>query len=129
MRYLFLLILVFVSYLAFPSLGQSSYYYTKKGQKLEGSIAFHPSLLGVKGSIKPGYILFSEVGKQKSVKLTPEDISAFVVDRDSFAIVQHLKLSEDQSKGVEDMVQVVEKGKMNLYVHASRPGSENKPLL
>lgn len=127
MRYLFLLMFVFAPFFVFPSLAQSSYYYSRQGQKLEGNIVFHPSMLGAKGNIKPGYILFSEVGRQKSVKLTPEDISAFVIGNDSFTVIQHLKISENQSKGVEDMVQVVEKGKMNLYVHISRPGSEIKP--
>ncbi|QHT71706.1 hypothetical protein GXP67_36095 [Rhodocytophaga rosea] len=124
MRYLCLLMLVFAPYFVIPSLAQSSYYYSRQGQKLEGNIVFHPSLQGAKGIIKPGYILFSEVGKQKSQKLTPEDISAFVIGSDSFTVVHNLKLAENQSKEVEDVVQVVEKGKMNLYLHTSRPGSE-----
>lgn len=127
MRYLSLLLLLFASYITFPSLAQSSYYYSRQGLKLEGSIVFHPSLLQAKGSIKPGYILFNEAGRQKNVKLTSKDISAFVIESDSFTVVQNLKLSENQSKGLEDIVQVVEKGKINLYVHASRTGSESKP--
>jgi hypothetical protein len=127
MHYLSLLLLMFVPYFVSPSLAQSSYYYSNQGQKLEGNIVFHLSWLGAKGSIKPGHITFSEVGKQKSVKLNIEDISAFVIDSDSFTVVQNLKLGENQAKEVEDVVQVVEKGKMNLYLHRSRQGSESKP--
>jgi hypothetical protein len=127
MRYLSLLLVMFAPYFVSPSLAQSSYYYSKQGQKLEGNIVFHPSLLGAKGSIKPGHITFSELGKQKCIKLNLEDISAFVIDSDSFTVVENLKLGENGHKEVEDLVQVVEKGKMNLYLHSSRQGSESKP--
>jgi len=68
---------------------------------------------------KPSNIKFKANAGSTAVKLTAEDISAFVIGKDSFAIVQNIKINSIQGEYKRDFAQVIEVGRINLFVHKS----------
>jgi len=68
---------------------------------------------------KPGNIKFKANSNSAPIKLTAEDISAFVIGTDSFAIVQNIKINSINGEYARDFAQVVETGHLNLFVHKS----------
>lgn len=118
--------LLVASFLSLSCAAQPSYYYSKQGQKVLGHIVFHPSQLLSKSGVKTGYISFREADRSKEAKLSIEQFSAFVIGIDSFAVINHLRLQQHQTRPVADIVQVLEKGKMNLYLHRTSQKGGNK---
>lgn len=120
--------LLLASCLSFFCPAQSAYYYGKKGEKMIGEIDFHHPKLQANGSLKPAYLTFRAFNQSKREKLSLEDLSAFVMGIDSFTVINHLKVQQNQTQAGADLVQVLEKGKMNLYLHESSQGKANKKV-
>src|SRR5688572_7377908 len=120
MRYLFTLLTILTlqlqTLLAEPFL--KGHYYTNDGKKIEGVIKFGRATFSAFGS-KPSNIKFKADANSKAIKLTAEDISAFVIGKDSFAIVQNIKINSIAGEYTRDFAQVVEVGHINLFVHKS----------
>ena len=120
MRHLFALMTIltfqFQTLLAAPFV--KGHYYTNDGKKIEGLIKFGRATFSAFGS-KPGNIKFKANSNSAPIKLTAEDISAFVIGTDSFAIVQNIKINSINGEYARDFAQVVETGHLNLFVHKS----------
>src|SRR5688572_3900549 len=104
------------SLLAAPFL--KGHYYTNDGKRIEGLIKFGRATFSAFGS-KPSNIKFKANAGSSPVKLTAEDISAFVIGKDSFAIVQNIKINSIHGEYKRDFAQVIEIGSINLFVHKS----------
>lgn len=96
----------------------SGHYYTKDGQKVEGLIKFVRASFSVFGS-RPSSIKFKSDSRSKSTSFTPDDILSFVVEKDSFTIIQDFKINSISGEYAKDFVQVIEVGQINLYLHKS----------
>ena len=94
------------------------HYYTNDGKRVEGLIKFGRATFSAFGS-KPSNIKFKANSSSSTVKLTAEDISAFVIEKDSFAIVQNIKINSIHGEYARDFAQVIEVGRINLFVHKS----------
>jgi hypothetical protein len=94
------------------------YYYAKDGQKVEGLIKFNRGSFSVFGS-RPSSIKFKSNSGSKSVKLTPDDILSFVVESDSFTTIYNFKINSISGEYTQDFAQVIEVGKISLYLHRS----------
>lgn len=120
MKFIYIILAVllfqFGSLLAAPFV--SGYYYSYDGQKVEGLIKFNRASFSLFGS-KPSSIKFKSNSGSKTVKFTPDDILAFVVDGDSFAIIQNFKINSISGEYAKDFVQVIEVGQISLYLHRS----------
>ena len=102
---------------------QPGYYYTKGDRKVEGEIQHIYHMRFGKGP--QNYILFKGGDKGKE-KLTTSDISAFVIGKDSFAILKSFSVNNIVTLD-EDFVRVVKTGKINMYMHyTSRPSSSKE---
>ena len=95
-------------------------YYTTNGEKIEGLLSIQKSILSAI-YYQPCVLKFKKDNDSKSMKLENPDISSFVINRDSFAIVQNFKMIYHFGMGVfwgtchQDFAKVVEIGKINLY--------------
>jgi hypothetical protein len=114
---LFLLLSVFLFEAQSKSYSKG-YYYTQDGEKVEGYIKFKRASFGVFGS-RPSLIKFKSAKKSKAVKLRANQIKAFVVESDSFCVVQNIKINVIQGEYEQDFAKVLISGPMNLYLHYS----------
>jgi hypothetical protein len=95
-------------------------YYTTNGEKIEGLILYQKSKLSAI-YYKPCVLKFKKDNNSKPIKLENSNISSFVIDKDSFAIVQNFKMIYHFGMGVfwgtchQDFAKVLELGKINLY--------------
>ncbi|WP_210485806.1 hypothetical protein [Rufibacter aurantiacus] len=114
---LFLFLLSTTSLLANPFI--KGYYFTLDGKKVEGHINFRRSAYNLFRN-SPSDIKFKENLDSKAVKLTPNDISSFVIGTDSFTIAHNIKINNLYA-GIfpKDFVQVLISGRMNLAMHRS----------
>jgi hypothetical protein len=112
----FMLTLYSQNILATPFEG--GYYYTRDGKKTEGLIKFSRATFSVFGS-KPCHIMFKENEEGKTIKLTVDDISSFVIGKDSFTLVYNIKINSIQGEYVKDFAKVVVSGRVNLFIHMS----------
>ena len=110
------LIIVCQSIVAAPF--KPGYYFDKDGKKIEGLIKFRRATFSAFGS-KPSSILFEESEDARPVKLTANDIAAFVIGTDSFTIVYNIKVNSVEGEYSKDFAKVVTTGPMNLYIHMS----------
>jgi hypothetical protein len=94
------------------------YYYNNDGIKIEGLIKFSRATFSVFGS-KPSSIKFKNNSESKTIKLTAENISSFVMDKDSFAVVHNIKINSIAGEYTKDFAQVIETGVINLFLHKS----------
>ncbi|HOX82113.1 MAG TPA: hypothetical protein PLJ60_16030 [Chryseolinea sp.] len=94
------------------------YYYSNDGKKIEGLIKFNRATFSVFGS-KPSNIKFKTNSESKAIKLTAEDISSFVIDKDSFAAVHNIKINSIAGEYTKDFAQVIETGAIKLFLHKS----------
>lgn len=97
------------------------HYYTAEGRKVEGQIKLVKSSFSLFGSI-PCKVKFRENSKSKTVVLSIDDMIAFVVENDSFALVYNIKINSIQGAYVKDFAQVSIVGPMNLLIHKSTSG-------
>jgi hypothetical protein len=97
------------------------HYYTVDGKRVEGLIKLVRSSFSVFGS-KPCSIRFKEKIKAKTTKLSINDMTAFVIEQDSFALVYNIKINSIQGEYVKDFSQVHIVGAMNLFIHKSTSG-------
>jgi hypothetical protein len=97
------------------------YYYTIDGERVEGYIKFKRARFDVFGS-RPSLIKFKSAKKSKAVKLRANQIKAFVVESDSFCVVQNIKINAIQGEYEQDFAKVLVTGPMNLYLHYSSSG-------
>jgi hypothetical protein len=97
---------------------KDGYYYTKEGKKVEGLIKFRRATFSLFGS-KQSSILFKENKDSAPIKLTPDDISSFVIGNDSFTLVYNIKINSIQGEYAKDFAKVVVSGRMNLFTHMS----------
>ncbi len=97
---------------------KAGYYFDKDGKKIEGLIKFRRATFSAFGS-KPSSILFEESEDAKTIKLTANDISSFVVGNDSFTIVYNIKVNSAEGEYSKDFAKVVITGPVNLYIHMS----------
>jgi hypothetical protein len=95
-------------------------YYTINGEKIEGLLSIQKSKLSAI-YYKPCVLKFKKDNNSKPIKLENSGISSFVINRDSFAIVQNFKMIYHFGMGVfwgtcqQDFAKVVEIGNINLY--------------
>ena len=94
------------------------YYYDTNGRKIEGLIKFNRAKSYLVGG-KPSNIQFKTNASSKAIKLTTDDISSFVIEKDSFTIVYNIKISSVSGKYAKDFAQVVKIGAINLFLHKS----------
>jgi hypothetical protein len=94
---------------------KKGHYYTKDGTKREGLLRFQYDGKTDKsdGDCSLDYKAFDKAGKEN---FTTDDVCCFVIGMDSFATVKNMVWSPMVTYA-EDFAQVVETGKMNLYVH------------
>jgi len=92
---------------------ESGYYYTHSGEKFSGFIKWECS--GWSREIGANYILFKSAAGEKKVRLTTNDIKAFVIGKDSFAIIK--SIVRGIAKYDKDFARVVSTGSLTLYSH------------
>lgn len=97
---------------------QRGYCYSNDGKRTDGLIKFRRATFSVFGS-KKSHIEFKEAEDSPSRKLTADDISAFVMGNDSFAVVYNIKINSISGSYVRDFAKVIASGKVNLYLHMS----------
>jgi len=97
---------------------KEGYYYTNEDIKVKGLIRFRRATLSIFDNTQSN-ILFKENDDSKSIKLTTNDISSFVIGTDSFAVVYDIKINSIEGEYEKDFAEVIVTGKMNLYVHLS----------
>ena len=116
--FLLLFLLLTICFQAQSKPFSKGYYYTQDGEKVEGYIKFKRASFGVFGS-RPSLIKFKSAKKSKAVKLRANQIKAFVVESDSFCVVQNIKINAIQGEYEQDFAKVLVAGPMNLYLHYS----------
>lgn len=94
------------------------HYYTYKGEKIEGFVRLLRSTFSALGSL-PCRLQFKEDHDSKAIKLSVNDMVAFVIEEDSFALVYNLKINSIQGKYERDFAEVKFIGTINLYIHRS----------
>src|SRR5690349_16685761 len=108
MKYILILLVIVTfqiqSSLAAPFL--KGRYYTRDGKKTEGLIKFFRASFSVFGS-KPSSIKFKADSKTEATKFTADDIVAFVIEKDSFAVVHNIKINSINGEYVRDFAQVI----------------------
>jgi hypothetical protein len=114
-------ILTFFVLNSHPSLDISysdGYYYSKRGERVSGLIKIKPSNY-TSFKKKKTRILFKSDIEDVAQEVTLADMQGFVVEQDSFAVVQNFKINHINGVFDEDFAKVVQTGKMNLYAHRS----------
>ena len=98
---------------------KSGHYYKKDGSKISGLIRFNygGNALTDK-SDGDCSISFKPDKKGEKVKLTTNDVSCFVIEKDSFAIIKNFRLNAFVTYP-QDFAKVLECGKINLYLYYS----------
>jgi hypothetical protein len=94
---------------------QPGYYYDKAGQKKVGLIK-HKFGADTFSSGPDNSIVFKENKKADRIELTTDDIKAFVIESDSFAILRGFSINSLAFYS-SDFVKVVQTGKIDLYWH------------
>jgi len=97
-------------------------YYTTHGEKIEGLISLQRTRLSAI-YFKPCLLKFKKDIDSKPIKLENSNISSFVMNNDSFAIVQNFRVTYHMGflKGIfwgkchQDFAKVVQQGKINLF--------------
>lgn len=97
---------------------KEGYYYTKSGKKVKGLLRHVYGSYSIFGP-QQNFIRFKFAPGALPEKLGVEDIKAFVIESDSFAIAHKISLSS-LNYYESDFVQVVEKGAINLFAHYSQ---------
>ena len=97
---------------------KNGHYYTTDGRKVYGLIVFLRGSFSVFGT-SPGIIKYKPNTNTKPVKLNSSDISAFVIERDSFTLITDFKINSIGGVFRKDFVQVLETGALKLYLHRS----------
>jgi hypothetical protein len=95
-------------------------YYDKKGEKHQGFIRH---VIGNCGFGPCNNIQFIKNKQSKKLKLSVHDISSFIIESDSFTIT-NLKQFEALGLEQKDFIQIIELGKINLYLHHSKVESQ-----
>lgn len=118
------LAILFLSVIQITNLFSEEYckgrYYTSNGEKIEGSILYQKSKLSAI-YYKPCVLKFKTDNNSKPIILENSNIASFVINKESFAIVQNFKMIYHFGMGVfwgtchQDFAKVVELGKINLY--------------
>jgi hypothetical protein len=88
------------------------HYWTKDGHKISGLLKFKPA--GMHGGTSK-LIYYNEKGKKE--KFGPDQLTAFVIEEDSFAVVNQFQKGSNTSFP-SDFALVVDTGKINLYQHS-----------
>jgi hypothetical protein len=92
------------------------HYYRTDGKRVDGLIRHVTGNFSVFGS-KSGHIRFKTDDKAKAVKLGVDDITSFVIGKDSFTLIYNFKINSISGNFEKDFVQVAVIGKMNVYIH------------
>ena len=95
---------------------QPGYFYDSLGNKVEGLLKFKYG--GGLGGKKNGdcVLLFKTDRKDKKDKYTPDEISSFVIGKDSFAVVRNFSLNAFVYYPM-DFAKVNANGKINIYTY------------
>jgi hypothetical protein len=121
MNYLVSIVVITLTFQSQISLAEKfvpGYYYTKEGKRIDGLIKFNRATFSAFGS-KPSNIKFKTNSEAKPVKFTADDIQAFVIGTDSFAIIRNFKINSISGDYVRDFAQVMVTGRLKLFVHKS----------
>ncbi|MFM7858162.1 MAG: hypothetical protein ACKO96_41145 [Flammeovirgaceae bacterium] len=114
-------ILVLLTTLQFKATGQfkDGHYYKKDGTKISGLIKFkYGGNVFTNKSDGDCSISFKTDKRGKKINLTTNDICCFVIEKDSFAIIKNFRLNAFVTYP-QDFAQVLEIGKINLYLYYS----------
>jgi hypothetical protein len=96
---------------------KSGYYFTKNGDKVAGLLRFdYGRTRLINGSCR---LLFKPSKEEKTKRFTAGDICCFVIEKDSFAILEHFEINLMEGR-IRDFAQVLEKGKINLFLYRNR---------
>lgn len=93
---------------------EKGYCYSHTGEKFSGLIKWECS--GYPGKSGVNFIFMKSAPDEKKIKLTTNEIKAFVIGKDSFDIVK-LFYSLDANGYNKDFARVVEAGNLTLYSH------------
>lgn len=97
---------------------KEGYYYTHEGKKVKGLLRHVYGSYSIFGP-KENFVRFKFAPGAIPMKLTVDDISAFVIEGDTFAIARDISVSS-LTHYEKDFVQVFEKGAINLFAHYSQ---------
>jgi len=97
-------------------------YYTTSGEKIEGLLSIQRTKLSAI-YFKPCVLKFKKDDNSKPVKLENLSISSFVIENDSFAVVQNFRVTYHMGllKGIfwgkcrRDFAKVIQQGKINSF--------------
>lgn len=92
---------------------EQGYYYSHTGEKISGLIKWECS--GYLRETGANFILFKPAKGEKKVQLTTNDVKAFVIGKDSFAIIK--SIARGITKYEKDFARVVSTGSITLYSH------------
>jgi hypothetical protein len=101
---------------------QPGCYYTHTGTKVEGLLKLDCSNFDY--NIGSNSILFKANQDDKKKHLTVVDVKAFVIGKDSFAIIKSFSVSSERYCA-RDFAKVIETGTLNLYLHGHVVKSSN----
>jgi hypothetical protein len=93
-------------------------YYTIDGKKMDGMLKFRRSSFSVFGNSHCA-VKFKAGAKSKAENLEIDDMSSFVIKKDSFALVYNIKINSIQGEYKKDFAKVIISGPMKLYLHLS----------
>lgn len=115
------LLLILTTFLHFKGFGQfkEGHYYKTDGTKVTGLLRFNygGNLFTDKSDGDCSVTYRNDKGGKK-IKLTTKDICCFVIEQDSFAIIQNFRLNAF-STYPQDFAKVIQSGKINLYLYYS----------
>lgn len=95
---------------------KNGYYFTDESNKFAGQIKLIRASVSVFGS-KPTSIRIKRGDQNKKLKL--KDMKGFVIEKDSFALISNFEINSIGGRFEKDFAKVLEKGKINLYIHYS----------
>lgn len=107
-------VLLLIAISGYSQTWTEGYYYDKSGEKHAGMIKHFPRAGFDSGPDNSIYFRTSE--NDKSIHLTSEDISAFVIKSDSFCIVKDFSINPF-AHYTHDFAKVIIPGKLSLLLH------------
>jgi hypothetical protein len=97
---------------------KKGHYYNLDGKKIEGLIHFRAARFSAL-SVDPGVIKFKANPDSKAIKLGVNEILGFVIELDSFTIIENFRINAISGVFTKDFAQIVSGGIIKLYLHRS----------
>ncbi|MBE8712066.1 hypothetical protein [Sphingobacterium hungaricum] len=103
------------------------HYYTYDGQKVSGLLKFNITTTPyVPKDYGTCFIYFKKDENDKRIKLKSDEVSKFVMDLDSFVVLQNFEFKDVfRFRIIQDFVKVFAEGKINVYSYYAQRGTGN----